>query len=144
MSLTYPEAFDLAVALSQAIVKDGGDRDELRSTLSSLSGREWLVLDQAARSYRHPYSTPVSGLRGWLDERLNEHDGFVAAVTSMHVDGRFRERATRALGAVDGPLVATALAVRLLDHVPQVREAAAEALQSANMVAHLERGPRRT
>lgn len=139
MSLTYPEAFDLAVAVSQAIVKDVGDRDDLHSTLTSLSGREWLVLDQAARSYRHPYSTPVSGLRGWLDERLNEPDGFVAVVTSMHVDGRFRERATRALGAVDGPLAASALAVRLLDHVPQVREAAAEALQSANMVAHLER-----
>ena len=139
MSLTYPEAFDLAVAVSQAIVKDVGDWDELRSTLSSLSGREWLVLDQAARSYRHPYSTPVSGLRGWLDERMNEPDGFVAAVTSMHVDGRFRERATRALGGVDGPLAAAALAVRLLDHVPQVREAAADSLRNAAMVEHMER-----
>ncbi|EGD43778.1 HEAT repeat domain-containing protein [Nocardioides sp. WG-D5] len=138
MSLTYPEAFDLATAVSQAIVKDVGDRDELRSTLSSLSGREWLVLDQAARSYRHP-TTPVSGLRGWLDECLNEPDGFVAAVTSMHVDGRFRERATRALGGVAGPLAAAALGVRLLDHVPQVRQAAAESLQYADMVEHLDR-----
>lgn len=139
MSLTPPKAYDLAVDLLRALVEGVGDRDELRSTLVALSGREWLVLDQAARSYRHHYSTPISGLRGWLDERVNEPDGFVAAVTSMHVDGRFRERATRVLGDVGGPLAAAALAVRLLDHVPQVRVAAAESLQNANVMEHLER-----
>lgn len=132
-------AYDLAVDLLRTIVDGVGGRDDLRSTLVALSGREWLLLDQAARSYRHHYSRPVSGLRGWLDEGLNEPDGFVAAVTSMHVDGRFRERATRALGKVDGPLAAAALAVRLLDHVPQVREAAAESLQNATRMEHLER-----
>ena len=139
MSLTPPEAYDLAVFLSRTIVEGVGDRDELRSTLAALSGREWLVLDQAARTYRHHYSMPVSGLRGWLDERLNEPDGFVAAVTSMHVDGRFRERAVRALREVGGPVAVTALAVRLIDHVPQVRQAAAESLEHANVAEHLER-----
>ncbi|MFE6648860.1 hypothetical protein ACFVJS_20010, partial [Nocardioides sp. NPDC057772] len=139
MSLTPLEAYDLAVALSRAVVDGVGDRDELQATLTTLSGREWVVLDQAARTFRYQHETPVSGIRGWLDERLNEPDGFVATVTSMHADGRFRERAARALRGVGGPLAITALAVRLVDHVPQVRQAAAESLQHANLAEHLER-----
>ena len=139
MSLTPIEAYDLAVAVSRTVVDGVGDRDELQRTLTALSGREWVVLDQAARTYRYQYERPVSGVRGWLDERLNEPDGFAAAVTSMHTDGRFRERAARALRGVGGPLAVTALAVRLVDHVPQVRQAAAESLQHANVAEHLER-----
>ncbi len=139
MSLTPRDAYGLALTLSRAVVEAVGDRDELRQTLEELSGRERVVLDQAARTFRYQYEMPVSGVRGWLDERLNEPDGFVAAVTSMHVDGRFRERATRALRGVGGPLAVTALAVRLVDHVPQVRQAAAESLQHANVAEHVER-----
>lgn len=139
MSLTPIEAYDLAIAVSRAVVDGVGDRDELERKLTALSGRGWVVLDQAARTFRYHYETPVSGVRGWLDERLNDPDGFVAAVTSMHVDGRFRERAARALRGVGGPLAVTALATRLFDHVPQVRQAAAESLQHANAAEHLER-----
>lgn len=138
MSLTPRDAYGLALTLSRAVVEGVGDRDELRQTLDGLSGREWVVLDQAARTFRYQYETPISGVRGWLDERLNEPDGFVAAVTSMHADGRFRERAARALRGVGGPLAATTLAIRLIDHVPQVRQAAAESLQRADMAEHLE------
>ncbi|MGZ4436505.1 MAG: hypothetical protein ACXVW6_02625 [Nocardioidaceae bacterium] len=59
---------------------------------------------------------------------MTEPTGFVAAVTSFHVDGRIRQRATRVLAELDGIVPATALAARLLDHVPQVREEAQRAL----------------
>lgn len=52
----------------------------------------------------------------------------VALVASMHVDGRIRERATRLLAGHRGSVAASAVAVRLLDHVPQVRAVAGEAL----------------
>lgn len=139
MPLTPVEAYDLATALSRAVVDGDGDRGELLRTVDALSGRELLVLDQAARTYRHRYATPVAGVRGWLDPRLNETDGFVAIVTSMHVDGRFRERAVGALGDVGEPAAVAAIAVRLLDHVPEIREAARKALLGVDVFAHLER-----
>jgi hypothetical protein len=52
----------------------------------------------------------------------------VAAVSSWHVDGRIRQRATRLLGDRGGPLRAAALAVRTLDFVPQVRDQALRGL----------------
>ncbi len=71
---------------------------------------------------------PVSGVRGWLGATLGERSGFVAAVTSLHVDGRFRERAVRVLCGMPGKVAGPALALRTLDHVPQVRERAGRAI----------------
>jgi HEAT repeat protein len=59
---------------------------------------------------------------------MGEPSGFVAAVTSLHVDGRIRERATQLLATKDSRVATQALSVRLLDHVPQVRAQAWEAL----------------
>lgn len=95
-----------------------------------LDGREWLQLDRAARWFRYADGTPVSGVTGWLCPQLVEPSGFVSAVTSLHVDGRSRERATRALALASGPVAASALAVRLLDHVPHVRAQAWRSLDS--------------
>lgn len=100
--------------------------------LQGLDGRTWLALDDAAR--RHSYTagraggTPVSGTRGWLGSGLDEPTGLVATVTSMHVDGRFRQRAVRVLSAGHSPLRPAALALRSLDHVAEIREDAATAL----------------
>lgn len=77
--------------------------------------------------------TPVSGTRGWLGSSLDEATGLVATVTSMHVDGRFRQRAVRVLSAGRSPLRPSALGLRSLDHVAEIREDAATAL-----LAHLE------
>lgn len=71
----------------------------LATRLETLSGRGWLILDAAARTYRFHYATPVSGVRGRLAPNLSEPSGLVAAVTSLHVDGGIRERATLALSA---------------------------------------------
>ena len=129
MSLTFPAAYDLAVELSCAVVEEQeGQWPGLTIVLQELSGRDWLMLDAAARTYRHQQSTPVAGVRGWLGTNLDEPTGFVAAVTSLHADGRFRERAASVLAQKAGPVALAAVAVRLLDHVPQVRIAAENSL----------------
>lgn len=129
MSLTPPTAAAFAVELKHAVV-EGQELDwpRLARDLGRLSGREWLILDAAARSYRLGYSMPISGVRGWLGPNLGEPGGVVAAVTSMHVDGRIRERATLALAGSSGAIAVSAAAVRLLDHVEQVRTAAATSI----------------
>lgn len=75
----------------------------------------------------------VSGTRRWLGSSLSEPLGVVAAVTSMHADGRLRQRATRVLAGQPGRVQAAGLAVRCVDHVPQVR---AEAL--SGLLLHVE------
>lgn len=119
------------LALRLAASATEGDADDWlvgADDLEGLDGRSWLLLDQAARSFDYATGTPVSGVRGWLRPSAGESTGFVAAVTSLHVDGRFRERATQLLASVDRPVATSALAVRLLDHVPQVRDQALEAI----------------
>ncbi|WP_418062182.1 HEAT repeat domain-containing protein [Pimelobacter simplex] len=129
MSLSPPDAFALADELARAVTHGGASTwASSAASMAALSGRDWLVLDAAARSYRLRSSMPISGARGWLGPSLNEPSACVAAVTSMHVDGRIRERATLALGELPGTLAVTAAAVRLLDHVEQVRVAARQSL----------------
>lgn len=97
--------------------------------LAGLDGRSWLLLDQAARSFRYAGDAPVSGATRWLGASLSEPSGFVAAVMSLHVDGRFRERAVEVLGTAPGVIAVPALASRLLDHVPEIRALAWEVLR---------------
>ena len=135
MSLSPPTAAAFAAELAHAVV-DGQEEawPRLRSELDQLSGRDWLVLDAAARSYRLNHAMPVAGVRGWLGPNLGEPSGLVAAVTSLHVDGRFRERAALALAGMSGGIAVSAAAVRLLDHVEQVRAAASQSI-AAMLVA---------
>ena len=97
------------------------------SVLAAMDGREWLTLDHAARSYGAD-GVPVRGVRHWLGPSLDEPTGFVAAVTSLHVDGKFRERAAEVLADLGGDVATRALSVRLLDHVPEVRRRASSAM----------------
>lgn len=130
MSLNPPDASEFADELARAVV-DGSAAAEwtpLAARLDRLSGREWLILDASARSYRFQSATPISGVRGWLGPNLSEPSGLVAAVTSLHIDGRIRERATLALADVGGAVACAAAAVRLLDHVEQVRTIALQSL----------------
>ena len=128
--MTSPQARALAWQLADAASGDdaAGWAAGL-AALARLDGRSWLLVDQEARAFTYGDGTPASGLRGWMGVTLDEPLGFVAAVTSFHVDGRFRERAVRVLGAMPSAVAAPTLAVRLLDHVPQVRERAWEALR---------------
>lgn len=123
MSLTA--ARDLAVTLA-AKAAAGGSDDWVSGSreLESLDGRSWLLVDQAARTFTYADGTPISGVRGWLSTTVDEPSAFVAVMTSLHVDGRVREKATQSLATISTAIATSALAVRLLDHVPQVRAAA--------------------
>lgn len=115
---------DLAYWLARAARADDPEGWAVgQRVLERLEAREWLLLDHVARSATWRGQAPVSGA-GWLGTHAAEASGFVAAVTSLHVDGRIRQRAARVLSRLDGPVPVTALAVRLLDHVPQVRDEA--------------------
>src|SRR4051794_12093067 len=128
--MTFPQARTLARELVEAALGDDiTSRNAGLATLESFDGRSWLVVDQAARWQTYAHEAPVSGVAGWLGTSLSEPSGFVAAVTSFHVDGRIRERAVQALSVLPGMVVLAALAVRLLDHVPQVRLNAWAALE---------------
>lgn len=59
---------------------------------------------------------------GLARTRAQRADGVRAAVTSLHADGRIRQRATQVLASTPGVLRAAPLALHCLDHVPQVRE----------------------
>jgi hypothetical protein len=119
---TSRQAHQTAVALARAATEGSqADCGRWAAWLLARPGREWLLLDDESRSWRVSGRAPVSGTRGWLGERLDEPTGLVAVVTSWHADGRFRQRATQVLAARRGALAAGGLAVRALDHVPQVR-----------------------
>ena len=126
--MTRPEADEaLALAVLFARFATGGDESEWAfgtRLLGELDGERWLLVDDAARRGGDLSVAPVGGVSGWLSGDVAESSGFVAAVTSWHADGRFRERATRIVGESRGSLRGAALSVRLFDHVPQVRAAA--------------------
>ena len=137
--MTLPEARDLVRELALAATEGGADAWVAGARLlEQLDGRSWLLLDEAARAFTYAGGTPVSGAQGWLGTSAAEPTGFVAAVTSLHVDGRIRQRATRMLAETDSRIAITAVAVRLLDHVPQVRDEAKRALLSTSAVGSAE------
>ena len=123
--MTWPEARDLAREL--ALAATDGKIDSWiagANLLEQLDVRSWLLLDAAARTFSYTDGTPVGGTRRWLGTSAAEPTGFVAAVTSLHADGRIRQRAVRMLAKRDARIAAIAIAVRSLDHVPQVRDEA--------------------
>ncbi|MCI1749369.1 MAG: hypothetical protein LKI24_15710 [Acidipropionibacterium sp.] len=123
--MSFSEAVECATDLASRAT-DGGQEDwhAGAAKLEILDGRAWLLLDHAARSPTYASGNPISGVRGWLGPNADEPTGFVAVVTSLHADGRIRERATRILATKRTGIAVAALAVRLLDHVPEVRAAA--------------------
>lgn len=126
----FPAARGFAHELAHAALDGGSEgRDELLARLARLTAREWLLVDQAARTFRYESGTPVSGVRGWLLTGSNRPaDAFMTLVASLHVDGRIRERATLMLADGDVPFAGSAIGLRLLDHVPQVRSVAQDRL----------------
>ncbi|MFF3562220.1 HEAT repeat domain-containing protein [Streptomyces sp. NPDC002574] len=118
--MTWAQARDLAAELIPAATGDDPDaRAVAVRRLEQLDGRSWLLLDEAARPAGHATARfPLNPAAGWPTD----------VVTSWHGDGHLRQRATRMLAGHEGRVAVSALAVRLLDHVPQVREEAWRAL----------------
>lgn len=94
--------------------------------MSALDGRDWLLLDKLARRATWAQPALLRGTRGWEPLDLASASTPVVAAAAMHVDGRLRERAARELGGHDGPVASAVLALRIIDHVPQVASAAQE------------------
>ena len=97
------------------------------SVLAAFDAPEWLLADQLSR----PPHLAMTGQERqlWGSVNLDEPSGFVAVVSSWQPDAHLREAAVEALAGRRGPVIASALAVRLLDDVAEVRAAALRALR---------------
>ncbi|MFI2366705.1 hypothetical protein [Promicromonospora sp. NPDC019610] len=105
----------------------------LEDWLSSISARELLQVDQAARSWR--YGNTLGPSSTWNPGALRRSGPVGAALASMHGDGHVREAAVHLLSGSDAVLADRMLAVRLSDHVRPVREAAVKALLGRTSLA---------
>lgn len=100
----------------------GGDVDPL---LLSWSPRTLIEVDAATRSWRFDFE-PAQRRFAW-SHRHRSRPSEVALLSMTH-DGHRREAAVRMLASRPGAASDRLLAVRLGDHVPQVRRAAWQAL----------------
>lgn len=108
---------------------------ETEAWLAATSARELLRIDYYARQARYP--VPVLGrAKEW---KLKNAAPVVAALASMHPDGRLREQAVRVLCTSADAVSDRALAVRLADHVELVRELAEQEVLRRTTVAQAER-----
>lgn len=101
--------------------------EPIESTLTRLTGRQWLRLDQSFRS-GSSWERPGRPAVEWR-QRLTESPSLVViGAASMHADGHLREEALDQLKYIEDPLAAAFVALRATDWVVPVRRAAAAAL----------------
>jgi hypothetical protein len=116
----------LVAALAEVVNEADRRKAALAITqLATLDGQGWLRLDELARRpYWSARPSPLDIVADWepvLTARTSLA-GLVAA--SMCRDGHVREAAVKNLARAQTPLAAAALAVRLADWVPEIRNAA--------------------
>lgn len=116
-----PSPYALAEQLVE-VTAEGGDVDHL---ILSWPPRTLIEVDAATRSDRFHFEPPGRSTDALLRRRHRSDD---VAVLSMTHDGHRREAAVRQLATRPGVAADRLLALRLGDHVPQVREAAWQAL----------------
>jgi hypothetical protein len=137
--LTPTEAREVLTRLADAARADVPDAWAAGTQLMlGWDARTWLAVDDLARRWSSYGGPIVAGSQGWPGASLAEASGFVATVTSMHSDGRVREHATAVLAVIPGRLSASALAVRALDHVAEVRAKATNGLAREAADPHAE------
>ncbi|MDO5065869.1 MAG: hypothetical protein Q4D96_01130 [Propionibacteriaceae bacterium] len=121
-----------SVALLAEVTASGGDVDQL---IWSWSARQLIKLDGAARSWPVEFQ-PARRRDTWLRHRRPSPDE--APLLSMASDGHRREAAVQVLASRPGVSSDRLLALRLGDHVPEVREAAWQALRVRPMKPQLD------
>ncbi|WP_037367489.1 hypothetical protein [Amycolatopsis orientalis] len=115
-----PAQIRAQLRLAAATIRTPSGLAETEAWLVSATAREMLRIDYYARQARYP--VPVLGrAHRW---KLKHASPVVAALASMHPDGRLREQAVRVLCTSAGAVSDRALAVRVSDHVEVVRELA--------------------
>jgi len=126
--LTPSEARGVLAELIEAAAGSSGAREMGFGRLVALAPVDLVRLDDNARSgwWR---GSPWSARR-WDQQDLVKDDELSAAVGSMHPDGRVRQQAVKVLSGRPGVLSAALLALRGVDHVPQIRQDALPGLAS--------------
>lgn len=127
--LTPSEAKTVLTELLEAAAGDAQARTAGASKLAGMEPQHLVRLDDNARHGWPWGGLPWNVLPTGLSA-LQESTGLVAALASMHPDGRLRQRAAAALARLPAALPAALLSLRCVDHVAQVREEAAAALAS--------------
>ncbi|GAA5122471.1 hypothetical protein [Haloechinothrix salitolerans] len=133
--LTTIEADDLLQQLRVvATANHPRRRDWWRRRLSRLPARELVWLDGRARAATWTEG-PLGPSQTWSAVDLEHPDGLAAAAASLHPDGWLRERAVAAMRRSSRRYVVAFLALRTVDHVPNVRDAALSAVLQRTTVA---------
>lgn len=125
--LTPTEARAVLGELLEAATGSVGVREAGAARLAALALGDLVRLDDNAR-IGWPWAGPSWKELPGDPQALAEDTGLVAAVASMHPDGRIRQRAVRTLAGRPGRLPAALLALRSVDHVSQVRDDATAGL----------------
>jgi hypothetical protein len=127
--LTPAQARVALTELREAATASAGRREVGWARLSAALPADLVRIDANARTGWPWGGPPWTALRSDPKD-LAEPTGLVAAVASMHPDGRVRQPAVRALSERPGPLPAALLALRSVDHVTQVRDDALVGLEA--------------
>lgn len=114
-------------ASASAFADDLDGLDAADAWLSGLTAAQLLRVDGLARQWRWEGSA-LGESQKWTKGVVNHPAPVSAALASMHADGFVRERAVARLATAEGLLADRALVLRLTDHVPVIREAAARAV----------------
>jgi hypothetical protein len=128
----------LAESAQAAFRRDAEALAATEAWLTSAPAREWPRIDAYARTWRVAGPT-LGDSENWTAAVLAQPSPVAAVLASMHYDGYVRERAMTALSASQHELSDLALAVRVTDHVPVIREAAARAVLARTSLAQAER-----
>lgn len=128
---------------------DDGVTAETAEWLAGLTASDLLRVDGFARQWRVDGPT-LGSAQQWTREVLQQSET-AAAIGAMHADGFVRERSLRRLAADHSSTAMRMIAVRALDHVPQVRVVARVQLaqrtslqQAAEIMPILERSDARS
>ena len=101
------------------------------TAMEAWPARRWLALDAARLDAWTWYADAIAPRGGWSVAFGRAHvPTLLVVLASTHRDGFLRERAAAMLGERADPLASAGVAVRAVDHVPQVREVARRALEA--------------
>jgi hypothetical protein len=112
----------LRAAVAAVVEGDTAGCEAAQSWLMTVPARDLLRIDGFARQWR--YEGPTMGKSQQWTHRVLKRTELAPALASMHPDGYLRERAVEALAHAHDQLSDRMLALRVADHVEQVRERA--------------------
>lgn len=110
----------LRAAVLATVQGDASGIDDAAAWLVAVSPRDLLRVDGIARRWSYDGAT-MGSTQQWT-RRVLRSNRLAPSLASMHPDGFLREKAVDALAHLHDPLSDRMLALRVADHVEQVRE----------------------